>query len=81
MSLVLPLTPMLAALRDVAIDSEPIWDTWPYLAAMHIQENSLRLTEKEMEVSISSHMECLEFALALHYFLLDMCQRCCLHVG
>jgi len=25
--------------------------TWPYLAAMHIQENSLRLTEKEMEVS------------------------------
>ena len=34
MSLVLPLTPMLAALRDVAIDSEPIWDTWPYLAAL-----------------------------------------------
>ncbi|MBC8279993.1 MAG: ABC transporter permease [Chloroflexi bacterium] len=33
-SLVLPLTPMLAALRDVAIDSEPIWDTWPYLAAL-----------------------------------------------
>ena len=25
---------MLAALRDVAIDSEPIWDTWPYLAAL-----------------------------------------------
>jgi len=25
---------MLAALRDVAIDSEPIWETWPYLAAM-----------------------------------------------
>ena len=34
LSLALPLTPMLAALRDVAIDSEPIWDTWPYLAAL-----------------------------------------------
>ena len=34
LSLALPLTPMLGALRDVAIDSEPIWDTWPYLAAM-----------------------------------------------
>ena len=33
-SQVLPLTPMLAALRDVAIESEPIWDTWPYLAAL-----------------------------------------------
>ena len=30
----LPLTPMLTALREVAIDSEPIWDTWPYLAAL-----------------------------------------------
>ena len=34
LSLALPLTPMLAALREVAIDSAPIWDTWPYLAAM-----------------------------------------------
>jgi ABC-2 type transport system permease protein len=34
LSLALPLTPMLAALREVAIDSEPIWDTWPYLAAL-----------------------------------------------
>ena len=34
LSFALPLTPMLAALRDVAIDSEPIWETWPYLAAM-----------------------------------------------
>ena len=34
LSLALPLTPMLGALRDVAIDSEPIWDTWPYLAAL-----------------------------------------------
>ena len=34
MSLALPLTPMLAALRDVAIDSAPIWDTWPHLAVM-----------------------------------------------
>ena len=25
---------MLAALREIAIDGEPIWDTWPYLAAM-----------------------------------------------
>ena len=33
-SLVLPLTPMLAALREVAIDSAPIWDTWPHLAAL-----------------------------------------------
>ena len=33
-SLALPLTPMLAALRDVAIDSAPIWDTWPNLAVM-----------------------------------------------
>jgi ABC-2 type transport system permease protein len=30
----LPLTPMLVALREVAIESEPIWETWPYLAAM-----------------------------------------------
>ena len=34
LSLALPLTPMLAALREIAIDGEPIWDTWPYLAAM-----------------------------------------------
>ena len=34
LSLALPLTPMLAALRDIAIDSEPIWETWPYLAAL-----------------------------------------------
>ena len=34
LSLALPLTPMLAALRDVAIESAPIWDTWPNLAAM-----------------------------------------------
>ncbi len=33
-SLALPLTPMLTALRDVAIDSAPIWDTWPHLAAL-----------------------------------------------
>ena len=30
----LPLTPMVAALREVAIESEPIWEIWPYLAAM-----------------------------------------------
>ena len=34
LSFALPLTPMLAALRDVAIDNEPIWETWPYLAAL-----------------------------------------------
>ena len=34
LSLALPLTPMLAALRDIAIDGKPIWDTWPYLAAL-----------------------------------------------
>jgi len=34
LSLALPLTPMLAALRDIAIDSESIWETWPYLAAL-----------------------------------------------
>ena len=34
LSWALPLTPMLAALRDVAIDSAPIWDTWPQLAVM-----------------------------------------------
>jgi len=34
LSLALPLTPMLTALREVAIDSVPIWDTWPYLAAL-----------------------------------------------
>ena len=34
LSLALPLTPMLSALRDVAIDSAPIWETWPDLAVM-----------------------------------------------
>ena len=34
LSYALPLTPMLAALRDVAIDSESIWETWPYLVAL-----------------------------------------------
>ncbi len=34
LSWALPLTPMLAALRDVAIDSAPIWETWPQLAVM-----------------------------------------------
>ena len=34
LSLALPLTPMLAALRDVAIDSAPIWDAWPHLAVL-----------------------------------------------
>jgi len=33
---VLPLTPMLEALRDVAIDSAPLWDTWPQLGALGI---------------------------------------------
>ena len=31
---VLPLTPMLEALRDVAIDSASLWDTWPHLGAL-----------------------------------------------
>ena len=31
---VLPLTPMLDALREVAIESGPLWDTWPQLGAM-----------------------------------------------
>jgi len=30
----LPLTPMLTALRDVAVDGVPIWETWPSLAAL-----------------------------------------------
>ena len=30
----LPLTPMLDALREVAIDSAPLWETWPQLAAL-----------------------------------------------
>ena len=34
LSWALPLTPMLSALRDVAIDSAPIWETWPELAVM-----------------------------------------------
>ena len=33
---VLPLTPMLEALRDVAIDSAPLWETWPQLGALGI---------------------------------------------
>jgi len=33
---VLPLTPMLDALRDVAIDSAPLWETWPQLGALGI---------------------------------------------
>ena len=35
-ALVLPLTPMLEALRDVAIDSAPLWDTWPQLGLLGI---------------------------------------------
>ena len=31
---VLPLTPMLEAMRDVAIDSVPLWETWPQLGAL-----------------------------------------------
>jgi len=30
----LPLTPMLSALREVAIDSAPLWAVWPQLAAL-----------------------------------------------
>ncbi len=30
----LPLTPMLEALREVGIDSAPLWDTWPHLAVL-----------------------------------------------
>ena len=30
----LPLTPMLSALREVAIDNAPIWDTWPQLLTL-----------------------------------------------
>ena len=33
-ALVLPLTPMLDALREVAINSAPLWHTWPQLAAL-----------------------------------------------
>lgn len=33
-AMVLPLTPMLDALREVAINSAPLWDTWPHLAAL-----------------------------------------------
>ena len=33
-ALVLPLTPMLDALREVAINSAPLWETWPQLAAL-----------------------------------------------
>ena len=33
-ALALPLTPMLDALREVAINSAPLWETWPQLAAM-----------------------------------------------
>ena len=30
----LPLTPMLVALRQVAVESAPLWDTWPSLATL-----------------------------------------------
>jgi ABC-2 type transport system permease protein len=30
----LPLTPMLSALRDVAIDNAALWQVWPQLAAL-----------------------------------------------
>ena len=30
----LPLTPMLEALRSVALDGKPLWDTWPQLGAL-----------------------------------------------
>jgi ABC-2 type transport system permease protein len=30
----LPLTPMLSALRQVAVDGAPLWDTWPQLAIL-----------------------------------------------
>ena len=30
----LPLTPLLSALRQVAIDSAPLWETWPQLAIL-----------------------------------------------
>ena len=33
-AMVLPLTPMLDALREVAINSTPLWETWPQLAAL-----------------------------------------------
>ena len=33
-SLALPLTPMLDALREVAINSAPLWETWPQLVAL-----------------------------------------------
>ena len=33
-AMVLPLTPMLEALREVAINSAPLWETWPQLAAL-----------------------------------------------
>jgi ABC-type multidrug transport system permease subunit len=31
---VLPLTPMLSALREVAIDNAALWETWPQLAIL-----------------------------------------------
>ena len=33
-SLALPLTPMLDALREVAINSAPLWETWPQLVTL-----------------------------------------------
>ena len=33
-ALALPLTPMLDALREVGINSAPLWETWPQLAAL-----------------------------------------------
>ncbi len=35
-ALVLPLTPMLDALREVAINSTPLWETWPQLASLGV---------------------------------------------
>ena len=35
-AMVLPLTPMLDALREVAINSVPLWETWPHLAALAV---------------------------------------------
>ena len=34
LALALPLTPMLVALRQVAVESAPLWETWPSLATL-----------------------------------------------
>ena len=31
---VLPLTPMISGMRDIAIGSQPLWAVWPQLAAL-----------------------------------------------